>query len=141
MRTPFHEVRRLRRAGVVHAGTTRATTLREVAVAFGLKPDEATYQAIDRSEARTLVIRVLHQNLAYSSTLMRLPDAEALADRVLAEFPPDETRYFTNGTWHAWRRDGRWTASWNPATEATFDTGVLFVGAARSGVIWVEDED
>jgi hypothetical protein len=36
---------------------------------------------------------------------------------------------------------GRSFNSWDPATDATFDMGVLVLGAAKSGCLWVEDED
>jgi hypothetical protein len=31
--------------------------------------------------------------------------------------------------------------SWTPATAATFDMGVLVIGAAKVGCLWVEEED
>ncbi len=55
----------------------------------------------------------------------------------------DGARFYTNGTFQeAPGTELTWSgATWNPATAATLDTGVLIVGPNRSGCLWVEDED
>jgi hypothetical protein len=60
--------------------------------------------------------------------------ANHLARRVVALFEPGGT-YFTNGTL-ADEEPG----SWDPATTATFDTGVIAVGPNHVGIVWFTDE-
>jgi hypothetical protein len=52
--------------------------------------------------------------------------AEQLTERFFAQFGAG-ARFVTN--------------NWCPATDATFDGGVLVIGPQRSGCLWVEDED
>jgi hypothetical protein len=75
---------------------------------------------------------------------MPLARAQELADRFAAQFGPG-ARYFTDGTWHLpntlIRCGDIGGPSWDPVTQATFDTGVLVIGRKWSGYVWVEDED
>jgi hypothetical protein len=48
-------------------------------------------------------------------------------------FPGQDVCFATNA--------GAEAGSWMPATHATFDMGVLVIGATRVGCLWVEDED
>ncbi len=121
-----------------------AKTVPELAREFGLHGELSCYKEIDETAARHLVWRVLHRDMAYNTEIM--PDARAaeLTDRFLAQFGPG-TRYFTNGTWHLLPVAEAGTviagASWDPVTDATFDTGVLAISPECSGCLWVMDED
>jgi hypothetical protein len=64
--------------------------------------------------------------------------AEELADGFLAETARGDCRYFTNA---ADDSVSVMSSSWNPATPATFDRGVLVVSKEGSACFWVEDED
>ena len=55
-----------------------------------------------------------------------MEQAEQLTDRFFGLFG-DGLRFFTN--------------NWCPATDATFDEGILVLGAKSCGCLWVEDED
>ena len=55
----------------------------------------------------------------------------------LRQASASDCSYFSNGDFF----EGSSSHSWNPATQATFDTGVLIVGSERAGCLWVEDED
>jgi hypothetical protein len=116
----------------------------ELAREFGLKDDPACYKEIDEPSARLLARRILHQDLAYNAELIPLARAEELASRFLDQFGPD-ARYLTNGSWHlppvALADRVVQGPSWDPVTDATFDTGVLVLGSRCSGCLWVEDED
>lgn len=57
---------------------------------------------------------------------MTVAQAEQLTAEFLEQFGA-QARYFTN--------------NWCSVTDATFDTGVIVIGALQSGCLWVEDED
>ncbi|MGE0785688.1 MAG: hypothetical protein AB7S26_08370 [Sandaracinaceae bacterium] len=139
----FAELRDRRVCGVVHAGVVAASDLPTVAAAFGLAPDVATYRAIDPEEARRVLIRTLHRDLAYDAEIMPMVDARRLASEVLRVMP--DGQLWTNGSYGspATVLTNRVTVgpSWNPATSATFDAGVIVVGSVLSACVWVEDED
>jgi hypothetical protein len=124
------EIESAREDGIVHCGLSSqaSPSVAELAAEFGLSRDPGVYREIDA---------------AYNSEIIPLPRAAELADRFLDQFGTDGVRYYTNGTFHEARGPSlTWSgASWNPATEATFDTGVLVVGPNGSGCLWVEDED
>ena len=115
-----------RDCGVVHVGASEATTLSEAARAFRLGFDDALYRAIDRTEARAVLVEVLHRDLAYRAELMTPARAAELADAFLEETARPGARYFTAD---------------QPATAATFDRGVLVLADSGSACLWVEDED
>src|SRR5262245_48376011 len=117
-----------RRFGVVHCGVSSlsAPTIAELAQEFGLRNDAGCYREIDEASARLSVRRLLHRDLAYSAEIMPERQAEQLTERFFAQFGSG-ARFFTN--------------NWCPATNATFDEGVLVMGSHRSGCLWVEDED
>lgn len=59
--------------------------------------------------------------------------ATALWQQFLQLFDGQKLHFFSNC------RPGR--HQWSPATNATFDMGVLIIGESSSGCLWVEDED
>ena len=139
------EIQSAREAGVVHCGLSSqaSPSVPELAAEFGLSRDPGVYREIDAAAARRLVQLILHQDMAYNSEIIPLPHAAELADRFLDQFGIDGVRFYTNGTFHEARGPNlTWSgASWNPATKATFDTGVLVVSPKCRGCLWVEDED
>jgi hypothetical protein len=141
------EIIEARDAGHVRCGLSalRAPSLADLAREFGLRDDASIYHDIDEVDARRLMCVALRRDLAYGAELMSEARAAELADRFIADFGAD-ARYCTNGSWHlppVVAHDGRsgHGPGWIPATDATFDTGVLVIGAVRSGCFWVEDED
>jgi hypothetical protein len=126
-----------------HYGRTRcgiashfSPSLRELAGEFGLSDDLAIYDEINFAAALRVVQLILHEDLAFSQEMMPMYHAVELAQRFLAYFGSEGTRYFTNGTYHE-----KPPVCLSPATTATFDTGVLIIGPKSSGCVWVEDED
>jgi len=117
-----------RRCGVVHCGVSSlpAPTVNELAREFGLRDDAECYREIAKPSARLSVRQLLHRDLAYSAEVMPQEQAEQLTERFFEQFGPG-ARFFT--------------INWCPATDATFDEGVLVLGPQRSGCLWVEDED
>ncbi len=103
-------------------------TLRKV----GCKPIGESWQMIPLREASEVLSTILWRDMAYDNPIMEKAQAEQLTTRFLALFP-DRPRFFTN-------RDRRYK-SWMPATDATFDMGVIALTTNRVGMLWCEDED
>jgi len=142
--TVIDEILAARDCGVVHCGFSDARDLPDVAAAFGLAIDESIYREIGFEAARDLVTNLLHRDQAYDSEIMALARATDLADRFLREATSAPCRYLTNMISPRELLKGRSTQfgpQWNPATTATFDMGVLLLGARGSACFWVEDED
>ena len=139
------EIHAVRDCGVVHCGqSTRPTpTVPELAAEFGLADNPALYKEIDADAARRLAALVLNQDMAYNAEIVPAARAAELAERFIATFGTDGVRFYTNGTFHEVRgpKLGSPSASWNPVTAATFDTGILVIGRQHSCCLWVEDED
>ena len=108
----------------------------DVARAFGLSTDPSCYHEVVESTARAIAVHVLTRDLAYHSEVIPTDDALELVSLFFELCRGPSGRFFSNGDFSL-----KPPASWIPATEATFDTGVLIVGSARSGCLWVEDED
>lgn len=117
------------RCDVVEGGMGVADAAR----AFGLADDDTIYRAIGAMEAQEIATRVLSADLAYGSTIMSTSDAAGLWRQFVALFDGQDVEFFSNAA--------AIPNSWTPATPATFDTGVLVMGEARTGCLWIEDED
>jgi hypothetical protein len=121
------------------AGKTRCSvadgcmTIGEAAGIFGLDQDVTIYRPIARSEADEIATHVLHADLAYGLDIMSRARAADLWRQFMALFDGQDVRFVTNVSSQL--------NSSNPATEATFDMGVLVLGTAKVGCLWVEDED
>ncbi|WP_413191927.1 hypothetical protein [Pararobbsia alpina] len=122
------DIKRLRDCGVVRCGVLplSAPTAAAIAKAFELRDNDACYREIDESTARSIAAEVLHRDQAYSVEIMTPDRAERLTAKFFEQFGA-QARYFTN--------------NWCPVTDATFDVGVIVIGAMQSGCLWVEDED
>src|SRR3954466_10741203 len=115
-----------RACGVVHCGLSRFghKDVLELAKEFGLHNDPSAFAPITPSNAVVLVASILHKDMAYSHPMMAEKRARELAEKFLGQFGA-EAKFFSNG-WSGWDTG---CTSWNPATDATFDTGVLIVGS------------
>jgi hypothetical protein len=108
-------------------------TLVDVARTFGISDEAEVYVPIEESEAAAIAINILSRDLAYDTEIMSPARAAALWKQFLQLFDGQRIRFFSNC------RAG--LRQWNPATNSTFDIGVLVVGGSSSGCLWVEDED
>jgi hypothetical protein len=131
-----------------NAGLVRGRVLQETfaspelaALAFGLKGDPAIYSEVGPKEAACVLRSVIHRDMAYEMELVPLRQAEELAEQFLRAVGSVGARYFTNGTFGLPRPSPNVGASWSPATEATFDTGILVITPERTACLWFEDED
>lgn len=113
----------------------------EAAVLFSLHPSEDIYHEVSREEAERVLAAVLARDMAYGSPIVVPEEAALLARRFVEEFVSENPAFYTNGEW------GRPTTrpgvgpGWTPATNHTFDTGVLVVTSRRTACAWFMDED
>lgn len=112
--------------GMVRCGESSlsAPTVEELATEFGLFFDASCYRDIDEVSARMSIQNILHRDMAYGDEVMAEQQAKQSTDRFFAQFG-NGVRFCTN--------------NWCPATNATFDEGVLVIGSQRSGCLWVEE--
>jgi hypothetical protein len=131
------EIVRRRNCGLVRCGTgSGAVSVTDVAGAFGLSIDPLCYREISESTARAIATHVLNKDLAYQVEVIPSDEARELVSQFFELCCTPDWRFFSNGDFAL-----KASSSWTPATESTFDTGVLIVAGDRSGCLWVEDED
>jgi hypothetical protein len=107
--------------------------LADLAQRFGLSNQAEVYARVDISDAASIATGILSRDLAYDTEIMSQARAAALWQQFLRLFDGQKIHLFSNA------RSG--LRQWTPATDATFDMGVLIVGESRSGCLWIEDED
>lgn len=112
---------------IVRVDDVEVRSAGEAARRFGLRASAEIYGEIPREEARAVLVAVLTRDMAYDCELMTASAAASLADQFLAQFDAGSARCFTNAG--------------HPATDATFDTGILVLDAGRVGCAWFMDED
>ena len=133
--------------GCVTAGLWRceANSLTKVAEYFELDPTPETYEEITRDEAIVTVQLLLHRSLAYNVIAMDMVESRQLAERFISECDAQSKFYSNVGSQFAQRVQSGGDDFGNywhrPATESTFDAGVIAVGATQHACFWVEDED
>jgi hypothetical protein len=138
----FDAIRKERLAGKLICGTnTGAKSVAALATAFGLKGDASLYHQVDADLARAILVGILHRDLAYGNRLLSLSRAEELAGQVMQRFTSPGVRFLTNGQFKQGTAAALVLSHWDPATDATFDTGVLMLGSTESACVWVAEED
>ncbi len=136
-------IRALRNAGHVRGGVvSEAFASPELAaLAFGLKGDQGIYTEVGVKQAICVLSDAIHRDMAYEMERVPLKRAQELSELFLHAVGTTRARYFTNGTFGQPRPSRHEGASWTPATQATFDTGVLVLKPELSACLWFEDED
>ena len=133
---PFEAIRKERKTGKLFCGTTKAAkSVSALAAEFGLKGDASLYHQVDAEMARAIIVGILHRDLAYGNRVLSLARAEELAGQVMQKFADPAIRYLTNGQFKQDKGAGLVMSHWDPATTATFDTGVLILGTAESACV------
>jgi hypothetical protein len=126
---------------VVGVQSGAANSVEDAAGEFGLSPSPDTYFEVTAEEARAVLKTVLAFDMAYHCELVPLPEADRLASEFVGEFVDEGASYYTNGTFGKPRKAPGVGPSWAPATNATFDTGVLVLTRERIACAWFMDED
>lgn len=137
-------IRTMRNCGVCTASIVEANnaSLEDVANRFGLNNDCSIYHEIDSTQATRALTMILHKDMAYETEIMPIHDASELANEFILSFDSKITTFFTNGSCGETTYTGHPnSAGWNPATDATFDTGVMAISPSKIGCLWIEDED
>ncbi|MEM9928153.1 MAG: hypothetical protein AAF915_31300 [Cyanobacteria bacterium P01_D01_bin.50] len=128
----------VRDCGYVNCGIVdESLSLKKLASRFELFFKPNLYFEISYQQAASLLTRILNRDLAYNSKIMSGAKAENLTTRFLECFDKESAQYYTNGDFY----ETRPKRGWNPATNATFDTGILVISNSKAGCLWVEDED
>src|SRR5262245_28339241 len=128
------EIRKARRFGNTRCGVLDGRlSVGEVARAYDLADDPEIYRSVARAEADAVATHILTTDLAYRGNIMSPACAAELWQQFMALFDRQDVHLFTNAAPDL--------QSWTPATSATFDLGILVIGATTAGCLWVEDED
>ncbi|MCX6852500.1 MAG: hypothetical protein NTY98_26715 [Verrucomicrobia bacterium] len=117
----------------------------EAAVHFGLKQLGPHWREVDRAIAAALLSRILCEDMAFQQPRISEPESKICISEFLEHFGK-AARFFTNGMWEVgWRKSKHSSTCFGaesvPATDATFDGGLLVLDEGKSGVLWLEDED
>lgn len=141
-----------RKAGVFHLlksdltefDTRQIPTLLDSFVTrFGFLGINDRWNEIEFLNARRIMFRIVRTDLAYD--LPQVPEevANTLVEEIIKTLDADVgSRYFTNGEYYKpISRAPGIGPSWQPITNATFDSGVVVLADQSIGLVWVEDED
>lgn len=115
----------------------------DVARAHGFHPPETGWTLISGADAHAIVTALLHRDLGSQTEIMPVADAADFATQFL-DLAPEPHTYFTNATWTTVfdaASPAAVLSSWNPISNAAFDSGVICVGDGVAAILWVEDED
>jgi hypothetical protein len=95
------------------------------------------WKEIAPEAAQKILVFFLTKDLAYSSEIMTLEEAEQICTKMFSFFKSN-CKFFTNAVFV-----NNYSAlrAWKGITQATFDTGVIFVCDTLIGILWVKDED
>ncbi|WP_086931669.1 hypothetical protein [Agarilytica rhodophyticola] len=107
---------------------------------FDLSNESGIYNKIKRPEAVEVLRAVLHRDMAYNVKIMSSEEAKNLANDFVGEFG-DDAVFYTNGEYGKPRDNPNIGPSWSPATDATFDTGIIVVSHGVVACAWFTDED
>jgi|KBSSwiStaDraftv2_1062776.scaffolds.fasta_scaffold76394_3 hypothetical protein len=127
------EIRRARWVGHTRCDVIEGRiNLIEAARAFNLADDDTVYRSVGAEEACALAIHLLHTGLAHPGEIMSVERATELWREFIGLFAGQDVQLLTN-TLHSTR--------WTPATDATFDMGLLVIAPNKVGCLWIEEED
>ncbi|MFZ2502758.1 MAG: hypothetical protein WAW88_08830 [Nocardioides sp.] len=109
----------------------------DVAGACGLEPLGRGWVELDRQRASEFLTAILHKDLAYKVEVMPEARARWLSEEFVRAFGEHGSRFATNSA----DLPATFPFQWTPATAFTFDAGVVILGSAAAGLLWVADED
>ncbi|KJV36829.1 hypothetical protein VI08_02820 [Luteibacter yeojuensis] len=108
---------------------------------FGLSASSGIYLEVSPERAKAVLRSLLAHDMAYGCELMPATMADQLSAEFVDVFAGQAPVYFTNGTFGLPRDSSGVGPTWNPATGATFDSGILVIAQDRIGCAWFMDED
>ncbi|MBD2438830.1 hypothetical protein [Nostoc sp. FACHB-110] len=95
------------------------------------------WKEIHQAAAQKISAFVLTKDLAYSSKIMTIEEAEEITTKMF-NFFQNSCKFFTNAVFV---NNYSALSAWDSLTDATFDTGIIIVSARLIGILWVKDED
>lgn len=120
-----------------------AAIVDQVVQAHGFRGIATAWHEISASDAHAIVTALLHRDLAYEEEIMSLTAAADLATEFF-DLVPEPHAYFTNGEWttnHDANHEPAALLSWDPISDAAFDSGVVCLGDGSTALFWIEDEE
>lgn len=136
----YKKIEKARGSCIAGIKEAKVKSVEVAAELFGLSNESDIYQKIDRAEAVEVLKSVLHKDMAYSVKIMSSEKAKNLAVEFIGNFG-SEAIFYTNGEYGKPRKNTNVGPSWSPATDATFDTGVIVILNEAVGCAWFADED
>lgn len=140
---PIERIVKARVFGEANVGAKRirVQSVEDAATEFGLSRESNVYFEVGAPEAVSVLEAVIHKDMAYGSEMVPKKKAHSLASEFVQQFPLNEAKFYTNGSWGKPRPAPHIGPSWSPATDATFDTGVLVLTSSLCACVWFKDED
>ncbi len=126
---------------VVGSQTWDGGSVEEAARRFGLFSSPGIYFEVTAREAEAVLGAVLIEHMGWLRDFMPLKQAARLAAEFIGQFRNEPAKFYTNGEYGRPMDASGHGPSFTPATEATFDTGVLVVCPDRIACAWFMDED
>lgn len=141
---PFAVIQEQRDAWESHVGLIAGAfaTPKDVAAKFGLRREERAYRECDRDRAAVILQSLLQFDLAYGAECMSESETQSVIEALMELFPI-ETQFYTNGIWANTSSTGKevFNGGWTPATDCTFDAGIIALGKDFGACVWFGDED
>lgn len=114
-----------------------------------LEPLGSGWNEVNKGTAQWIMARTLSRGLAYRTEIMDERQAEKLTEGFMVACARggsgQQHRYFTNGKAVGgpamYDVNLRPMLGWNPATDSTFDTGIVMLTQLVIGLMWAEEED
>ena len=136
----YKKIQKSRGGCIAGIKDAKVKSVESAAELFGLSKDGGIYREVERVEAIEVIKNVLHKDMAYGVKIMSLEKAKNLAEEFIHSFG-GEAKIYTNGEYGKPRKNQNVGPSWSPATDATFDTGVIVIANDVVGCAWFADED
>lgn len=136
----YKKIQKTRDNCIAQEKRTAVQSVESSAELFRLSNHKGIYKEVGRSEALCVLKNVLHKDMAYSTTVMSSEKAQNIANEFVEQFG-DDAVFYTNGQFGKALSDPSIGPSWTPATDATFDTGVIVIAGGVVGCVWFMDED
>jgi hypothetical protein len=138
----LNQLFKLRDCGVLRVNTISHWNrpLDDALTQLGLLRTQAHLTEIPWTLAKQIITKILWKDLAYNVELMPKKTASHYTEQLMVMLYSEDCKLYTNGEW---AKDGEdiTLSIWNQLTDATFDSGVLFVSPHACSCVWVEDED
>ncbi len=138
-----------RSAGLVHCdiqirfdptGDCSVNRVDDYIAGLGHKRIDKQWIELKITDAERLLTTLLHKDMAHRCESMPI-DLVLATIRLFFDQFSETAKFFTNAEWHPDKAGVLSIQTWNPITNATFDSGIVACDNHQIGMIWIEDED